>query len=120
MQHLEKAEALRIASLAEAAAEAGNKPEDAQLAPAKTSELRRPTKQVRELEQAIRDLSREARNELRALMYLGRGDAGDDFAELVADAEECSDEENVRIVADKSVALSAYIRAGLVRISKRH
>jgi hypothetical protein len=74
-----------------------------------------PTRKV--LEETIRSLSQEARSELAALIWFGRGDSIEtDFAEHLARAKRNSDEGDVNYIAEKSPALPTYLRAGLDRL----
>jgi hypothetical protein len=69
------------------------------------------------LKQTINLLSAEARQELMALIWFGRGDAIEaDFAQHLADAKRASDESDVDYIAEKSASLPVYLRAGLDRL----
>ena len=59
----------------------------------------------------IDSLSSQARAELTALAWLGRGDSGDDFAELVAHAIRSSDSGDSRYLAAKA-SLHTYLSDG--------
>ncbi len=68
---------------------------------------------VRALESEIASIEREARNELFALMYLGRGDDNFSFSELVQKAEKLKDGVLTSVIAAKSPRLPDYLRRGL-------
>jgi hypothetical protein len=79
--------------------------------------LDRPDPTRETLEEAIRSLSREARLELMALTWFGRGDSIEtDFAGHLAHAERDSDDGSVDYIAEKSPALPTYLKAGLDRL----
>jgi hypothetical protein len=59
----------------------------------------------------IDSLSSHAKAELTALAWLGRGDSGDDFAELVAHAVRSSDSGDSRYLAAKT-PLHTYLSDG--------
>ena len=61
--------------------------------------------------QRIDQLSDTARAELIALMWLGRGDSGDDFQDLVSHAMRSSDAGDSRYLSAKGV-LHTYLRDG--------
>ena len=63
----------------------------------------------------ISGLSHDAKIELVALMWLGRGDSGK-FDDLLARAEETSDENDAEYIADQALALRTYLRDGLEAI----
>ena len=69
------------------------------------------------LEEAVAALDPEARHELVALMWIGRGDFCGTFAEAVEQARERDDlrspDEQVRYVMDKSTVLWRYLSRGL-------
>jgi hypothetical protein len=74
-----------------------------------------PTRNV--LEERIRSLSKEARFELAALVWFGRGDSiEDNFAEHLAHAKRNSDEGDINYIVEKSPSLPTYLRAGLERL----
>jgi hypothetical protein len=69
------------------------------------------------LEQALGSLPHEARIELMALVWFGRGDSIEtDFAEHVAEATRNSNEPDVDYIAETSASLPVYLRAGLDRL----
>ena len=69
------------------------------------------------LKQALGSLPPEARIELMALVWFGRGNSIEpDFAEHVAEAKRNSNETDVSYIAEKSPALPVYLRAGLDRL----
>jgi hypothetical protein len=69
------------------------------------------------LEETIRSLSQEARLELLALTWFGRGDSIEtDFAGHLAHAKRNSNDGNVNYIADKSPALPTYLMAALERL----
>jgi hypothetical protein len=77
----------------------------------------RPDPTYEALKQTIRALSQNARLELMALMWFGRGDEpGETFAELLAEAKRNSDSHDVDYIAEKSLALPSYLRDGLRRL----
>jgi hypothetical protein len=63
----------------------------------------------------IDSLSSHARAELTALAWLGRGDSGDDFAELVAHAVRSSDSGDSRYLAAKT-PLRTYLTDGVRKL----
>jgi hypothetical protein len=69
------------------------------------------------LETAIRLLSKEAQCELLALMWFGRGDSTQSFEELLTEARRQHSGETVLYIAEKSSALSSYLRRGVERLS---
>lgn len=70
------------------------------------------------LENVIRSLSWDARFELIALIWFGRGDSPEPFTELVAEARREHDEhEVVEYIASKSSALPIYLRKGMERLN---
>ncbi len=73
----------------------------------------RPDPTRKALDKMIRALSHEARWELMAVMWLGRGDAPGDFAECVAYAKGRTDEGDVNYIVEKSPALPLYLRGGM-------
>jgi len=78
---------------------------------------RRPDPTGIALKQALGSLPPEARIELMALVWFGRGDLIEtDFAEHVAEATRHSNETDVDYIAEKSPALPVYLRAGLDRL----
>jgi Protein of unknown function (DUF3775) len=69
------------------------------------------------LKQSINSLSLEARQELMALIWFGRGDAIEgDFAQHFAAAKTASDENDVDYIVGKSASLPIYLKAGLDRL----
>ncbi len=63
----------------------------------------------------ISALSKDARMELMALIWIGRGD-GDEFGEAVEYARKNSDDGDVLYIAEKAPALPTYLRNGLKQI----
>jgi len=74
-----------------------------------------------ELEHILGSLPREARIELMALVWFGRGDSIEtDFAEHVVEATRNSNETDINNIAAKSASLPIYLRAGLDRLKSEH
>jgi hypothetical protein len=66
---------------------------------------------------SIAALSLDARRELIALMWLGRGDDPEaTFEQLLTHARSAEDESDVEYVAEKSLGLSQYLRRGLAKL----
>ena len=68
------------------------------------------------LQKIIELLSPDARQELMALMWLGRGDTPGSFADHLKHAKNTSDAGDVDYIAEKSPSLPLYLRAGLARL----
>jgi hypothetical protein len=66
-----------------------------------------------ELTAYITALSNETRNELLALMWLGRGDSGKNFGELIEYAKNRAHKGHVNYIVEKSPALPSYLTEGL-------
>jgi|GEM_PF-840214 len=66
----------------------------------------------------ISGLSLEARFELMAVMWLGRGDADGPFDQLLRHAKRLTDEGHVEYIAEKSSSLPLYLRQGLTKLRK--
>jgi hypothetical protein len=71
------------------------------------------------LREAIHALSKEARNELLALMWIGRGDFGGSFQSAVEHAQGRSTETDPHYVAEKARALPVYLQTGLEQLGIR-
>ncbi len=61
----------------------------------------------------ITALSDEARYELMALMWLGRGDSGQNFGELITYAKKKANKGDVNYIVEKIPALPRYLLDGL-------
>src|SRR5258708_1010028 len=61
--------------------------------------------EVADLDESLRTLSDDQRHELTALMWLGRGDAGNDFQALVREARAKSDSGDIDYIAEKAPSL---------------
>ena len=68
-----------------------------------------------EIVERIDMLSEEARAELIAVMWLGRGDSGDDFPALVTQAMQSSDSGDSRYLSSKAV-LYKYVKKGAEKV----
>jgi hypothetical protein len=71
------------------------------------------------LRDAVAALPREARNELYALMYLGRGDFGGELSAALRQAERLDDEVVTSIIVGKALALPTYLPRGLSLVAAR-
>lgn len=76
----------------------------------------RSSREARALIEAIRSLSDDARHELIALMWLGRGDSSDDFLALVEQARSNANIGNTNYITEKAPSLPSYLRRGLARL----
>jgi hypothetical protein len=77
----------------------------------------RPDPEGDALKDTITKLSRDARRELMALMWLGRGDVAGSFADHLKQAYKHPDE-GIDYIAGKSPALPKYFRAGLEKVRR--
>jgi hypothetical protein len=68
------------------------------------------------LDRALRDLSDDGRFELMALMWLGRGDSGNDFGALINRARENSSPGDIDYISEKAPSLPVYLERGLVLV----
>jgi hypothetical protein len=119
LQHLKESELLKIIAAAERNNAAHPSSERGITLADGLDLLDRPDPEGDALEQAIGSLSREARLELTALMWLGRDDGdpdADDFATNLDHAKRNSDDGDVVYITEKSPALPTYLRAGLARL----
>jgi hypothetical protein len=65
------------------------------------------------LREAIQALGNDARMELMALMWIGRGDFGGTFEDALKHAWRNSNETDAAYIAEKAPVLPAYLRDGL-------
>jgi hypothetical protein len=77
----------------------------------------RPDPEGDALKDTITRLSHDARRELMALMWLGRGDVAGSFAGHLKQAYKHPDE-GIDYIAAKSPALPKYFRAGLEKVRR--
>jgi hypothetical protein len=61
----------------------------------------------------IKHFSDDARHELTALMWLGRGDDGSDFQSLLETAYEWSDFHDAEYIVEQSLSLPSFLQRGL-------
>ena len=69
------------------------------------------------LNKSLRALSAEARHELVAVMWLGRGDSGDDFDALFDHVRESSDAGDIDYITEKAPSLPVYLERGLAKLT---
>jgi hypothetical protein len=120
LNHLAVTDVDEVIALAE---KAGFRPEDfagtllevTHKAADKSREGGRPERAA--LRAKLASLDQEARVELLALMFLGRGDGGPmAFRDMLAHARRASDASDVQYLVGKGRALSLYLRNGLREI----
>jgi hypothetical protein len=73
--------------------------------------------EARALTEVVRSLSEDARSELTALMWLGRGDSGDDFGKLVEEARKNFGPRGIEYITQKAPSLPVYLMRGLAALS---
>jgi len=92
-----------------------DRPEFVTMADAQSGALDAVSAATTEITQFIQTLSPDARAELIALAWLGRGDSGDDFTQLVQHAHRTSDAGDSRYLAAKG-PLHEYLDEGARRL----